>query len=202
MHVNPQLIYCLTGAGFLALAIFLQIKGGLLNDVSTAHDKPFSYARVQLAWWTFIILTLLLSIFLATGEIADLRDSTLILLGLGALTTGGARMVDIADKQRTSAAASATSPNDLSINKESEGFMLDILSDNNGINMHRLQTVVFNACIGLWFIRQSFIAMHCVSTAWGQADINNVIPDLSQNTLILLGLSAGTYVALKTTENK
>jgi len=32
--------------------------------------------------------------------------------------------------------------------------------------------------------------------------INGIIPVITNNNLILLGLSAGTYVALKTTENK
>lgn len=33
-------------------------------------------------------------------------------------------------------------------------------------------------------------------------NMSNILPDIEPNNLILMGLSAGTYAALKTTENK
>ncbi len=38
--------------------LWLNVKYSLLKDTSTATKKPYSYARVQLAWWTVIILEL------------------------------------------------------------------------------------------------------------------------------------------------
>jgi hypothetical protein len=81
-------------------------------------------------------------------------------------------------------------------NEDGQNFFLDILSDKNGLSMHRFQAVALNFVIGLWFIYKVF------ENIKNQTNSNNIIPDIDQNNLILLGLSAGTYVVLKSGENK
>ena len=93
------------------------------------------------------------------------------------------------------------------------------VSDENGISIHRFQAVVFNIVIGFWFVQQFLCNLHGFHQCNPCADcgfphcldcvldvtkkgINSLIPDISPNNLVLIGLSAGTYAALKTTENK
>ena len=72
---------------------------------------------------------------------------------------------------------------------------MDILSDQNGVSIHRFQALLFNISIGIAFIVQ-FIGSMKAATA-GQTI---PLPELDQATLGLLGISSGTY-ALKFNEN-
>ena len=65
------------------------------------------------------------------------------------------------------------------------------------MSIHRLQAVLFNIAIGFWFIKRSIVIVN-------HPELSNcfIDPDISMNNLILMGLSAGTYAALKTSENK
>ena len=175
----------------------------LLKDVSDAAVKPYSYSRVQLAFWTLIILSSFISIYIITGQIPVLADSTLILLGISAGTTTAASMIDASDQAKNIA---------LSQDDPGKSFFLDILSDGNGISIHRLQTVLFNLIFGAWFIQNylhnmsDYIHTNPVTVALPCKDcmsqlINKIIPDICTNNLILMGVSSGTYAALKTTEN-
>lgn len=149
-------IYLSVSSFLLVLIIFLQIKYSFISDDSTATIKPYSFTRVQLVWWTFIILAIIISIVIASGQIPTLDNSTLILLGIGSLTTASARIIDISDKQNNAGAV-------LNVNQTSQGFLLDILSDNNGVSIHRLQAFVFNLLFGLWFIYKSYKGINCAA---------------------------------------
>jgi hypothetical protein len=183
----------------------------LLRNVSDAAKKPYSYSRVQLAWWTVIIISSFISVYLLTGQLPTFNNSTLILLGICAGTITTATMIDASDQAKGIP---------LSQDEEGQNFILDILSDKNGVSIHRLQTVIFNVVIGAWFIQHMGVELSNVTDSLdkcsGAADaiancrtaiingiINspNVFPVISSNNLILLGVSAGTYAAIKTTEN-
>jgi len=190
--MDPRVIYWLVFAVLTALVLFLNVKYGMLRDESILDKKkPYSFARTQLTWWTVIVLSGFVTIILKRCEIPTFNQHVLILLGISSATTVTARLTDISDKARYDAEG-------LSQNFPGQNFMVDILSDNNGVSIHRLQAVVFNIVIGFWFIHQTLANM-VASPAIG---MDNILPDLSPNNLILMGLSAGTYAALKMTENK
>jgi len=189
-------IYLLVLAALFVAIILLQKLYCFICDASTVTPRPYSFARVQLVWWTFIVLSLLISIVIASGQIPMLPDSTLILLGIGSLTTVSARIIDISDKQNPPASGI------VSVNQPSQGFFLDILSDNTGVSIHRMQAFVFNLLFGCWFIYKSYQLIPGATVITCPDKINGLIPIVTPNDLILLGLSAGTYVALKSTENK
>lgn len=68
-----------------------------------------------------------------------------------------------------------------------EGFLLDILSDVNGVNFHRFQLLVWTIILGLFF----------VISALGRL----AMPQFSETLLALMGISAGTYLGFKIPEN-
>lgn len=191
---TPIIIYWIVLSSFLLLFAWLGIKFNLLRDKSTAIKKPFSYARVQLCWWTIIIISSFVSIFLSKGNLPILDSSLIVLLGISSATTATAALIDTSDQSN----ASLT----LIQNQESEGFLFDILSDNNGISIHRLQTLLFNIIIGSWVLYNVHKGLLSCNTITSPNCINNIFPVIDNNKLLLLGVSAIAYVGLKTNENK
>ena len=189
MNINPSL--CFWGIFILlaAIIIYCDRKYGLLRDTSTAAVRPYSFATVQLAWWMTIVLSSFISILLLKFKIPTFNDSTLILIGITGSTKIAANAIDVSDQANLSITRHQNEGNDY--------FLLDILSDANGVSIHRLQTVIFNVIFGFWFVTTVLYNLKNPSS-----DVNAIIPLIENNNLILLGLSSGTYAALKTTENK
>lgn len=192
---------------FTAGVIVCDRKFNMLRDLSKASPRPFSWSRVQLAWWTVIILSSFTTIVLLTGHAPNVPSSTLVLLGISVATSTAARVIDLNDQ---------SSPlvfrhQDI----KSANFFLDILSDQNGISVQRFQSVIFNAVFGIWFMSAVLGNLHdpnfCL-TLFAKGDPNLaqcllhstdfILPVVTDNNLILLGLSSATYAALKITENK
>jgi len=82
-------------------------------------------------------------------------------------------------------------------NAAQKGFLIDILSDESGASIHRLQTVLFNLIFGIWFV---FKVLHNIADS--TMNVNLIIPIIEGNNLIFLGISTSAYIALKSTENK
>jgi len=242
--MKPEVIYYLVLVLQILLVVYLQKKFHVLCNNSTSHPKPYSFSRWQLVWWTFIILTTFISVIIATGKIPDFNQSSLILLGIGSITTVTASLIDISDDenanaataQNTAVAVATTTATTAPVTDPTApvsdaapttdpapattvvvvtppvtpraqdikraNFLLDILSDKNGISIHRLQAFIFNLVFGLWFIYTSVQNIKTINTLTLQPIIDGVIPVVANNNLILLGMSAGLYTALKSTENK
>lgn len=160
----------------------------MLKDISTAKVKPYSWSKVQLAWWTIIILASFIAIIIQTHSAPDLNSSTLILLGISAATTATSTAIDVSEINDPSIVSRSQ-------DNESSNLVLDILSDKSGISISRFQTVVFNFVFSIWFI--VYVLNHL-----GNTSADDIMPVISDNNLILLGLGSATYAALKTTENK
>ncbi|MFM9568682.1 hypothetical protein, partial [Streptomyces turgidiscabies] len=84
----------------------------------TANPKPYSYGRTQLAWWTLIILSSFIAIFIVKGNLPVLDNSLIILLGISSATTAAAGLIDSSDQKNQP-------PANLIQNQVSEGFFLD-----------------------------------------------------------------------------
>ncbi len=188
-------VYWVVFAILLALVIFFDRKYLLLRDKSKAQHPPYSFSRVQLTWWTLIVFSSFISIIFTNADhnIPQLWESTLYLLGISSATTASAAVIDSGSRAKEAENPSVTMAQD----DESDGFFLDILSDQTGVNIHRFQAVILNIVFGVWFISKVTSKLNA-----GTADINLIMPDISQNDLILLGLSSGIYAGLKLTENK
>jgi hypothetical protein len=189
--MNPQIYFWIVFLVLVFIILFFDKKYDMLRDATIiARPKPFSFARVQLAWWTLIVLASFISIILSGYGIPTFNQSTLILIGIGTATTATAKLIDLSDQSKPGLRRSQ--------DENGRNFFLDILSDENGVSIHRFQTVAFNLIIGIWFITE---VLHQLSVI-NKDTVNLVMPVISDNNLILLGLSSGAYAALKATENK
>jgi len=70
--------------------------------------------------------------------------------------------------------------------KQSQGFLKDILSDENGISLHRFQIFAWTFVMVAVFIRQVTAYL--------------IMPEFDSSLLILMGISSGTYLGFKVTE--
>ena len=190
-------IYFLILAIVSIVVIIISSKTCLLRDIvvhpNTFHadaaqqnnkdpKAPYSLARTQLAFWTVIIFSsFVYLLFRYHFTIPGLNHVNLILLGIALGTTATGKIIDDSQKQNST---------NLNQDYPSEGFLRDILSDKNGVSIHRLQNVLWTLIVGVIYIQ--FVAMQ------------SSLPDetvLTDNLLMLMGISTGAYIGLKTMEN-
>ncbi|GGF04290.1 hypothetical protein [Hymenobacter cavernae] len=193
--IQPSSIWVAAlGTGILALGILLLArKSWLLRDwegktvpsASTIFSPtgtvqpPYSLAKTQLAFWTFLIMSCFLIIYCVTGEMTTISVTTLALLGISAGTTGLSGLIGNKDGDMPTAAQSLP---------PSQGFMTDILSDERGVSVHRLQKVVITVLLGYFFARTVYKTV--------------ALPEWTNNETLLLALSSATYLGLKWQETK
>ena len=178
-HLTMEILSYILAGGIVFLAIYLGITTSILKNPTPNTDKCYSFARVQMMWWTVIVSCCFIIKFGLTGEYQVTNTSTLTLLGIGLATTAGASLIDVSQRQTS---------NTRHQDGGAHNFFMDILSDETGISMHRFQAFIFTVLFGVVFIiifikDQSFASF-------------------STTELGLMGLSSGTYLALKTNENK
>jgi len=165
----------------IILIIILRKKQlNFLKDQSAEKENPpYSLSRTQLAFWTLIITIAYFTSWFKTGEQVIITTQVLILLGISAGTTLTARLIDNHDIQNRPSRHQ---------DSQSQGFLMDILSDEQGLSIHRFQNVIFTIIIGSYFLYK--------------VSINNAFPDIDENLLVLMGISSGTYLVIKQNENK
>lgn len=150
-------------------------ESGLLRDSHSlaAKQRSFSLARVQMAWWFFIVLISYVWLWIVGEGMPSLSTQALGLMGIGSGTYLAAAGVD----------ASKAIPLG-----ESEGFFKDLLSDAKGLALYRFQLLVFNLLFGFLFL--AHVVQHVG------------MPEFDGNILTLLGMSAGTYAGFKIPEQQ
>ncbi|HEV7666971.1 MAG TPA: hypothetical protein VGS22_00480 [Thermoanaerobaculia bacterium] len=191
----------------------------LRDDVPTVvmGERPsYSLSRCQAAWWFFIVLASYLFIGLVTGDYStSITGTVLVLLGISAGTTLASAVVDSnkdtpterkiqedaaqsLSKEATNLAASNKSSVEKTeewslmqsqlrkLRNQSETFWTDILSDANGVNLHRFQMAAWTFILGIIFVIEVFREL--------------AMPQFNETLLGLMGISAGTFLSLKTTE--
>jgi ABC-type Mn2+/Zn2+ transport system permease subunit len=75
---------------------------------------------------------------------------------------------------------------DLAHRLASNGYLTDVLTDVNGISLHRFQLVAWTIIIGAIFVVDVYR--------------NLALPTFDATILALLGISAGTYLGFKVPE--
>jgi hypothetical protein len=137
------------------------------------ESSPFSLARVQMAFWLYLITAAFVFIWLVTGDYNGvLTSQSLTLLGISTSTALMAISVDRAAGQAEAAEAAA-----------SRGFVKDLLNDANGVALHRLQIAVWTLILGVVFFAEIYRSFR--------------LPAFDSNLLILMGISGVTYAGFK-----
>ena len=154
----------------------------MLKDISDVTPRPYSFSRVQLFWWTLVVAACFLISLGTTGTLPAVNETCLALLGIALGTNGTARLIDDRQIAANDAVGSARHQD-----QPSEGFWTDIVSDAEGVSVHRFQTLVFNLLYGFGFLSQFLKSM--------------TFPSFDEKTYALLGLSSAAYLAIKSREN-
>jgi len=154
----------------IALVIYAR-RSDMLRDGPSIEGvcQPYSLARVQMAWWFFLLVVGYVFIWLVTGEVDSIAPSLLGLVGISAATA--------------LAAVAITSPSSRGP-RASKGFMHDLISDDRGVvALDRLQVVVWTLVLGGIFL---------TAVLW-----DLTMPEFSATMLALMGISSGTYIGFK-----
>src|SRR5260221_2505239 len=204
----------IVGVG-IALCV-LAAKSCILRDGTPKPEgklPPFSLAKTQAAVWFFLVFAALVFIWLMTTDYNGVRTTnTLALIGNGSGTTLGAAMVEAArsdqwrkeredlqrqlDKETAKLMASPNNPvihqniADLEqkIRPASRGLIQDLLTDVNGITLHRFQMLLWTVSLGLVFIVGVYQKL--------------AMPEFDATLLALMGISSGVYLGFKIPEKQ
>ncbi|HEX2630686.1 MAG TPA: hypothetical protein VHM26_16835, partial [Chitinophagaceae bacterium] len=158
------------------------------NQLRPYKERPFSYSKLQLFWWTMIVLTCFAIFFFYTWFLAAFTPTMVLLLGGGLAVSIFGKVIDNTQMQQDSGAV----PSRHQDIEPSKGLLTDILSDDTGISIHRFQSVILNVLFGIGFI-----------VAFCQNMSASLFPfiDFENWQLALLGVSSGAYLGFKTNEN-
>lgn len=172
--------------------------------------KAYSLARVQMAVWFFVVVAAFVLIWLITWDRDTVSNSVLALIGISAATGLAGTVVDSGkasslQAQKAQLTAESSNPSATpartaeikgqlgEIEKQlttapHEHFIIDILSDANGISFHRFQMAVWTLVLAIIF----------VVSVWKDL----LMPDFNPTLLGLMGISSGTYIGFKFPEVK
>lgn len=138
------------------------------RDATFVLPSTFSLAKSQMAFWLILSGFGFIYIWLSTGQYQNLiTEGILVLLGISGATGLAAIQLTSEDTAR----------------RGSSGFWTDILSDETGPQLYRLQTVIWTFILGLIFV------WHVV--------YNFRFVDFDTNLLILMGISQSLYLGFK-----
>lgn len=155
------------------------------NESTISALPPYSLSRTQLAIWITIIgCVYTYAVFWDDLPLTEINSTALLLMGIaGGTFTAGAILDTTEIEQRI--------PRHQDLYRKGN-FFKDILSDKNGISIHRFQNVI-------WTVIAIFVYFYKYSNpAEGQAP---GLPKLDQTLLALTGISSATYLILKAREN-
>lgn len=200
-------IVCISVSLFLFIYAWF-IGSSILRD---SKDGWYSMGRAQMALWFLLVIACLIAIFFTTGSLERLPPQVLILLGISSATgfaakiVGNTKTTGLASEKDKLVADQAAAPTTfasgsgparlIAVNKalakpqshSCRHFLQDICSDGDGVNIYRVQVVFWTLTLGAVFV-------------WTVAQVV-AMPEFPTELLTLLGVSNGTYVALKMPEN-
>ncbi|MET0395119.1 MAG: hypothetical protein ABW019_18375 [Chitinophagaceae bacterium] len=203
VHDSRQLTAVIVIGGIILLFLALAACSNMLRDeVSNCEEfdanaeqmqkkqktrisrkRPFSLTRVQLGLWTVIIGCTYIYLSLYKGDCAEgpVNKTALVLAAIFSVTVAGSAIIDkreIGDNRSRHQ------------NTPSHGFFTDILSDDDGISLHRFQYVVWTIiAVAVYLYKLSGVQTGCR------------MPELSDTLLALTGISSATYLLLRAGEN-
>ena len=156
----------------------------LKKDLS---KRPFSYSKVQCLFWTLIIFSCYTALSIYFLDLIPLNGTVIVLLGGGLSVAVFGKIIDTTQVKDDGEAYIRHQD----VNN-SAGFFTDIVSDDTGVSVHRLQAFLFNVLFGAGFI------MTCIANV---KNLEYPFADYEIWQFTLLGISAAGYLGMKTAEN-
>lgn len=158
------------------------------NDTDAQIDDkvapPYSLSRLQLLVWTVVIsCSYIYVVFCLNNDpsvVIEINKTALFLLGISLVTKGAASTID-----------NAQSEGKRNQDEPSTGFFTDILSDDEGVSIHRMQNFIWSVIAITVYI--------CI--LFGDHTSPAELPTLDNTLLILTGLSSAGYLGMKLGEN-
>jgi hypothetical protein len=187
LAIVPQEVQATTAIVVISLIWLLfgllAIYSNILRDPIGKIAAPFSLTKVQFGLWTAIISSVYVYLSLCKGDCAEtaINKTALVLMGISSGTVIASSIID--NKE-----ISDLRPRHQ--NSPSQGFFIDILSDENGISLHRFQNLA-------WTIIAMTVYLYKVS----EITTGCQLPELSDTLLALTGISTATYIVMRTQEN-
>lgn len=174
----------------IATVIALGARTTLLRDSDPKQPdyrmRAFSLAKSQQAFWTIVIIGSFIFVYFSQGVCVDVLNNTaLLLLGISTGTTALTAVLPKKDPAKPNEPPPPAGQDHVPPSLH-ENFLDDILSDNEGINIHRLQMVIWTVVFGGIFIHQV--------VKLGK------FPTFDDQAYVLMGISSVTYVWFKRTE--
>lgn len=167
----PLLVAGALGLALMAAGLIgLGWDTGLLRDTPPAAataPAPFSLARVQFAWWLFLVIGGYLYVWLVTGQF------------IGVVTTGVLALMGISGVSGLAAQVIDPTPNP----NASQGFLRDIMSENNTFVLQRVQMAAWTLILGVIFLWTTLTSFS--------------FPNFDPNLLVLAGIVNGVYLGFK-----
>jgi ribose/xylose/arabinose/galactoside ABC-type transport system permease subunit len=142
------------------------------------HERPYSLSLFQMSFWFFLVIAAYVFMWLITDELDTITDSILALIGIGAATALGAALID----------QKKTAPAPDEPGGKSRGFLNDVMSDPQGVSLHRFQMFVWTLVLGVIFVGSVYKDLE--------------MPQFSATLLGLMGISSGTYLGFKVPEKQ
>jgi hypothetical protein len=168
LRVFSPLAAWMAGIGFLLLlaAIFFVAQTTtLLRDAGAGSS--YSLGRTQMAFWLIATVFGFVFIWVLTGQYRGvITTATFTLLGISGATALTVRAID-------------SSPSA----KGTRGFFADILSDDQGPQLQRVQVAIWTLVLGTIYV-------------WNVLD-SLVLTEFDSNLLILVGIASGIYAGFK-----
>jgi hypothetical protein len=167
----PLLVAGALGLALMAAGLIgLGWDTGLLRDTpppAATAPAPFSLARVQFAWWLFLVIGGYLYVWLVTGQF------------IGVVTTGVLALMGISGVSGLAAQVIDPTPN----SNASQGFLRDIMSENNTFVLQRVQMAAWTLILGVIFLWTTLTGFS--------------FPNFDPNLLVLAGIVNGVYLGFK-----
>lgn len=178
--------WLVAGALFLLAALVAFIVLAVTTDIVRDRNprtllqgerRPYSLSRCQMAFWFFVVLASYLFLLAVTFDFNGILNAqSLVLIGISSATWMAAATVDTHQTP------------DGSPWPVHESFLTDLLTDRNGVTLHRFQMLVLTLLLG---------GIYLVSV-WR----NLALPSFDDRLLGLIGISSGVYVGLKIPEKQ
>ena len=189
-------VIALIVVALILLFVVLAIRTDLLRDnvnVPAGSRRPYSLMRTQLAVWLFVVLSSYLTIWAITSDLDGIPATVLVLVGISSTTALGSLIIDERTPptpvEPTAVSSPATAaPTTSPLERTSQGFLKDILSETSGLSVHRFQLFAWTVVLAFVFVVSVYNDL--------------AMPAFDATLLGLMGLSSATYLGLKIPEQR